>query len=93
MVKNEFSLRIKTHVGQLLIIDFFLKVLFFINEVWDKRASYEFFDSAIANMEETPLDFSIIPNKMVAKKGTKSIIIITFEQEKCLISAFIDYYR
>ena len=38
-------------------------------------------------MDETPLIFNAIPNDTVAKKGTESIIIKTFEQEKFSISA------
>ena len=89
LARNGFFFRMKIHVGQILSKDCFLKASLFINEVWDKRLECGYFDSVIANMDETPLVFNMIPNKTVAKKGTKSIIIKTFEQEKCRISVLL----
>ena len=60
-----------------------------MNEVWDKRIEYGFFDSLIENMNETPLSFNMIQTKTIAKKGTKSIINKTLEQEKLYVSVLL----
>ena len=52
--RNGYSFRRKTHVGQLLSKDCFLKALLFLNEVWDKRIENGYYDAVIANMDETP---------------------------------------
>ena len=61
----------------------------FINEVWDKRINFKFWDAVIRNMDDTPLFFNMSPNKIVAKRSGKSIIIKTQNQEKCRISALL----
>lgn len=40
-------------------------------------------------MDQTPLVFNMIPNKTMAKKGTKSIVIKSFDKEKCRISVLL----
>ena len=40
-------------------------------------------------MNETPLSFNMIPTKTITKKGTKSIIIKTLDQEKCRVSILL----
>lgn len=87
--RNGFFFLTKTHIGQSLTKNCFLKESLFLNEVWDKRIQYGFFDSLIANMDETPLSFNIIPTKTITKKGTKSIIIKTLEQEKLRVSVLL----
>ena len=40
-------------------------------------------------MDETPLFFNMSPSKTIAKKGAKSILIRTQNQEKCRISVIL----
>ena len=87
--RNGYSYRTKTHIGQGITKDCFLKASLFLKEVWDKRIDFGFFDYLIANMDETPLSFNMIPTKTIAKKGTKSIIIKTLEQEKLRVSVLL----
>lgn len=68
--RNGYLFRRKTHVGQLLSKDYFLKASLFLNEVWDKRIQNGYYDAVIANMDETSLVFNMIPNKTIAKKGS-----------------------
>ena len=41
----------------------------------------------IGNMDEMPLFFNVVPNKVVAKKGTKSIVVRTTGSEKRHLTA------
>jgi len=49
----------------------------------------KFWDAIVGNMDETPLFFNIFPSKTIAKKGGKSILIRTQNQDKCLISVIL----
>jgi len=40
-------------------------------------------------MDETPILFNMSPSKTIAKKGGKSILIRTQNQEKCYISVIL----
>ena len=43
----------------------------------------------IGNCDETPIFFNMVPSKTIAKKGGKSIIIKTQDQERCRISVLL----
>ena len=42
---------------------------------------------AIGNMDESPLFFDVIPNRVVASKGTKRVIVRTTGSEKRHLTA------
>ena len=73
--RNGFSYRTCTHVGQPLAKQCFINASIFFNDVWDKRIENRFWDSIIANIDETPVMLNMKPNKTVAKKGKKTILI------------------
>ena len=90
LARNNYSFRTKSHIGQCITNDCFLQTSLFLNEVWDNRIKFNFSDTIIANMDdETPLFFNMTPSKTVAKKGGKSIIIRTQNQEKCRLSVLL----
>ena len=61
-----------------------------MNEIWDKRLKNRYWDNIIRNFDETTV-FLIFHQKTIAKKGGKSVIIKTQDQEKCrlLVILFI----
>lgn len=77
-----YSIKTHTNIGQILPKHCFTLASLFLNDVWDKRISNGFYDSIIGNCDETPVFFNMLPNKTIAKKGGKSIIIRTQDQEK-----------
>ena len=40
-------------------------------------------------MDESPIFFNMIPNKTIAKRGKKTILIKTQNQQKCRISVLL----
>ena len=41
----------------------------------------------IGNMDETPLYFGVVPSRVIAKKGTKSVIVCTAGSKKRYLTA------
>ncbi len=46
-------------------------------------------DEVIINMDETLLTFNMPPNYVIEKKGKKSVIIRTQNQDKCRLSVLL----
>ena len=63
----------------------------FLNEVYNNRLKYWFnaYGDGVGNMDETPIFFNMYPNKTIAKKGNKTILIKTQSQEKSRISVIL----
>ena len=61
----------------------------FQNEVYNNRLKYGFNTYGVGNMDEIPIFFNMYPNKTIAKKGNKTILIKTQFQEKCRISVIL----
>lgn len=89
MLRNNYSFRTYTHIGQSLPKNCFTLASIFLNNVWDKRISNGFYDAIIGNCDETPVFFNMLPNKTIAKKGGKTIIIKTQNQENCRVSVLL----
>ena len=89
LARNNLSFRTKSYVGQCIKNDCFLETSLFLNEIWDNRIKFNFSDIIIAKMDETPLFFNMAPSKTAAKKGGKSIIIRSQNQEKCWFSVLL----
>ena len=75
-------------MGQIIRDNCFLQTSLFLNEVWDHRISFKFWDNIIANIDEITHFFNMTPTKTISKKGGKSIIIRIQNQEKFRVSAF-----
>ena len=58
--RNGYTFRTKTHVGQALS-RLFIQASLFLNECWDKRYQYHFWNDVICNMDEIPVFFNMIP--------------------------------
>ena len=87
LARNNYSFRTKSHVGQCITNDCFLQTSLFLNEIWDNRIKFNFSDTLIANMDETPLFFNMTPSKTVAKKG-ENLLLSELKTKKNVDSLF-----
>ena len=87
MKRNDLVLRVRTHISQKLPSDLESKIKNFRDEVSNihKNSDYPF--EYICNMDETPVYLDLVPNKVVDKKGKKSIRVRTTSSEKNRITA------
>ena len=58
-------------------------------EAYNNRIKYRFNTYSIGNMDEAPIFINIYHNKIIGKKGNKTIFIKTQFQEKCIISVIL----
>ena len=89
LVKYRYSFRTKTHIWQSMKESSLKEDSLFWNEVYNNRMKYGFNTYWIGNMDETPIFFNMYPNKTIAKKGKKSILIKTQSQEKWRVSVIL----
>ena len=89
LIKYGYSFRTKTHIGQLIKESFLKEACLFWNEVYNNRMKYGFNTYGVGNMDETPIFFNMYPNKTIAKKGNKHVLIKTQSQEKCKVSVIL----
>ena len=89
LIKYGYSFRTKTHIGQSMKESSLKDASLFWNEVYNNRLKYGFNTYGVGNMDETPIFFNMYPNKTIAKKGNKTILIKTQSQEKCRISVIL----
>ena len=75
-------MRKPTHVIKAIYKEAESTLALYISEVFELRKFYHFYDDLICNIEETPLTFNLVPNKVMAMKGAKSVIVKTIGQEK-----------
>ena len=64
MAINNYSFRTRTHIGKLLPKSYYTLDSIFLNEVWDKRRAFGFYDAIIRNCDETPIFFIMTPNEI-----------------------------
>ena len=89
MERYGFSFRSATHIGQKVNKDALTQASLFYNEVHTTINENGFNTYNIFNMDESPIFFNMVPNKTIAKKGKKTIIIKTQNQQKCRISILL----
>ena len=76
-------------MAQILPCDLEDKIAQFRQNVQYVRENGDFPYELIANMDETPAYFDVVPSKTVDKKGKKSIIVRTTKSEKRHITAVL----
>ena len=89
LARNNLVLRAKTSIAQTLPCDLENKVQPFRQRVNYIRQNSDFPYELIANMDETPVYFDMVPSKTVDRKGKKSITVRTTKAEKRRITAVL----
>ena len=87
MKRNNLVLRARTHISQSLPKDLEQKITAFRAEVASIFDSGDYPLDFICNMDETPVFLDLLPNKVVDKRGKKSINVRTTASEKNRITA------
>lgn len=82
LVRNDLVLRARTSMAQTLPSDLEHKISQFNQNVTFIRTNADFPYELIANMDETPAYFDMVPSKTVDKKGKKSITVRTTKSER-----------
>ena len=80
--RHSLTIRKPTHVGRTINKQAEFTLSSFIREAFELRKFYHFYDDLICNIDETPLIFNLVPNKVVAMKGGKTVIVKTLGKEK-----------
>ena len=87
--RNNLVLRAKTSIAQMLPADLEEKIARFRQDVCYIRINGDFDYDLIANMDETPVYFDMVPSRTVDRKGKKSIKVRTTKSEKRRITAVL----
>ncbi len=87
--RNNLVSRDRTSMAQALPSDLENKVAQFRQAVYEMRVNGDFEYDLIANMDETPVFFDMVPSKTVDTKRKKSIRVRTTKSEKQRIAAVI----
>ena len=87
MKRNNLVLRVRTHISQNLPKDLEDKITKFQAEVKKIRDNSDYPFEYICNMDETPVFLDLVPNKVVDRKGKKTIHVRTTSSEKNRITA------
>ena len=94
MQRNNLSLRVPGHIGRLLPKDTKQTIIDYIIDLRKTIKEGGYGEYNIINMDETPLYLNMVPNKTIARKGTKNVVIRTNNQEKirvtCILSVCAD---
>ena len=85
MLRHSLVLRCRTSLAQELPVSLEERITVFHKQISRVKEINRF--QFIGNMDETPLFFDVVPNKVIAKKGTKSIIVRTTGSEKRHLTA------
>ena len=72
----------RTSISQKLPIQLECKVEGFLNKVRVLREHCGYSSDMILNMDETPMFFDIVPQRMIAKKGVKEVKVCSFGVDK-----------
>ena len=72
MKRNDFVLRVHTHISQTLPSDLESKIKRFRDEVSNIHENSDYPFEYICNMDETPVFLDLVPSKVVDKKGKKN---------------------
>ena len=75
-------MRQKTKIAQKLSAELDEKVISFQRYVIKKRVEHQYALANIGNMDETPMNFDMPPNRTVNSKGSKTVLIKTTGHEK-----------
>ena len=89
MRRSNLVLRARTSMAQTLPSDLENKIAQFRQVVHEMRLNGDFEYDLIANMDETPVFFDMVPSKTVDTKGKKSIRVRTTKSEKQRITAVL----
>ena len=82
------------HIGQNLPNEIYEVISDYIKNLLEiiKEGGYSEYN--ISNMDETPLQLNMVPNKTITQKGDKNVVIRKQNQEKlritCILSIFVD---
>ena len=82
MKRHMLVLRMKTSLSQRLPANLEERLGMFLGNICRVRQEHQIPLHQIGNMDETPAYFDICPNRTIAKKGEKSIIVRTTGAEK-----------
>ena len=91
MKRNNLSLRVPGHIGQLLPFNIQKTINDYIIDLRRIINNGGYSESMIVNMDETPLFLNMPPNNTVTNKGNKSVVIRTTNQEKIRITCMFLY--
>ena len=81
MKRFGYSFRCGTHISQILNEDDLKNASLFWNEVHNTIKEKCLGKNNIFNMDESPIFFNMVPNKTIAKRGKKTILIKTQNQK------------
>lgn len=87
--RNNLVLRAGTSIAQSLPADLERKLSQFRQSIHYTRQNGDFAYSLIANMDETPIFFDMVPSKTVDRKGKKTIRVRTTKSEKRRVTAVL----
>ena len=82
MKRNNLVLRAKTHISQALPKDLEEKISAFRRQVTSIFENGDFPLEFVCNMDETPVFLDLVPNRVVDKRGKKTINVRTTASEK-----------
>ena len=87
MKRNYLVLRVRTHISHNLPKDLEENIKYFRAEVEKIRENSDYPLEYICNMDETPVFLDLVPNKVVDRKGKKTVRVRTTGSEKNRITA------
>ena len=90
--RENYSLRIGTHIGQMVPPDSIELIKNFISNIRKERAiryNFEIDKNLIVNMDETAIFFSCPGNKTIQKTGKKTVVIKTTGQEHVRVTILL----
>ena len=87
MKRNDLVLRARTHISQTLPKELEHKITAFHREVASIFEHSDFALDYVCNMDETPVFLDLVPNRVVDRKGKKTITVRTTASEKNRITA------
>ena len=93
MKRNNISLRVPGHIGQLLPSNIQKTIKDYTIDLRNIINNGGYAESVIINLDETPLFLNMPPNKTATNKGNKSVVIRTINQEKIRITCFLAIYK
>ena len=80
MKRHHLALRCRTSMAQELPVTLEERIAAFHKHIKRVKELYNF--KVVGNMDETPLFFDVVPNRVIASKGAKSVIVRTTGSEK-----------
>jgi len=87
MKRNKLVLRVHTHISQSLPKDLENKIKQFHEEISKIHDNSAYPLQYVCNMDETPVYLDLVPNKVVDKRGKKTIQVRTTSSEKNRVTA------